>query len=80
MLSKSRPTPVVISHLVIFHLVISVAPPSRLNRVMVTVLKGALIGAVGYACYRAGGSLGRALLSLPSVKSLLETVKPPPPA
>ncbi|XP_030221882.1 traB domain-containing protein [Gadus morhua] len=60
--------------------IMSVAPPSRLNRVMVTVMKGAVIGVVGYACYRVGGSLGRALLSLPSVKSLLETIKPPPPA
>ncbi|KAG7257320.1 hypothetical protein CRUP_026032 [Coryphaenoides rupestris] len=57
-----------------------VAPPSRLSRVMCMALKGTVIGLVGYACYRAGGGVGRALLSLPAVKSLLETLRPPPPA
>lgn len=56
----------------------SVAPPSRLSWMFRTVMKGVLMGMLGYTCYRAGGSLGRALLSLPSVQSLVATLRPPP--
>ncbi|TDH09302.1 hypothetical protein EPR50_G00085200 [Perca flavescens] len=58
--------------------IMSVAPPSRFGWVLRTVLKGVVMGMLGYACYRVGGSLGRTLLSLPAVQSLLETVRPPP--
>lgn len=56
----------------------SVAPPSRLSWMFRTVMKGVMVGMLGYTCYRAGGSLGRALLSLPTVQSLLTTLRPPP--
>lgn len=55
----------------------SVAPPSRLSWMFRTVMKGVMMGMLGYTCYRAGGSLGRALLSLPTVQSLLATLRPP---
>lgn len=58
-------------------LFLSVAPPSRFGWVLRTVIKGVMMGMLGYACYRAGGTIGRALLSIPSVQSLLETLKPP---
>ncbi|XP_063756425.1 traB domain-containing protein isoform X1 [Eleginops maclovinus] len=58
--------------------IMSVAPPSRFGWVLRTVIKGVVMGMLGYACYRAGGSLGRALLSLPAVESILETLQPPP--
>uniref|UniRef100_A0A8B9L386 TraB domain containing n=1 Tax=Astyanax mexicanus TaxID=7994 RepID=A0A8B9L386_ASTMX len=51
------------------HEIMSVAPPSRVGWVLRTALKGAVLGALGYACYRAGGGVGRALLSLPAVQS-----------
>lgn len=57
---------------------LSVAPPSRLSWVFRTVMKGVMMGMLGYTCYRAGGSLGRALLSLPTVQSLLATLRPRP--
>ncbi|KAI4904462.1 hypothetical protein NFI96_015117 [Prochilodus magdalenae] len=60
------------------HEIMSVAPPSRFGWVLRTVLKGAVLGALGYACYRAGGGVGRVLLSLPAVQSLLENLRPPP--
>lgn len=56
---------------------LSVAPPSRVGWVLRMVIKGVMVGMLGYACYRAGGSLGRALLSLPAVQSVLETLRPP---
>lgn len=56
--------------------IMSVAPPSRFGWVLHTVLKGVLMGIVGYACYRAGGTLGRTLLSLPAVKSIMENLRP----
>lgn len=59
-------------------LFLSVAPPSRFGWVLCTVIKGVMMGMLGYACYRAGGGLGRALLSLPAVQSLMETLRPPP--
>uniref|UniRef100_A0A3B5A130 TraB domain containing n=1 Tax=Stegastes partitus TaxID=144197 RepID=A0A3B5A130_9TELE len=55
--------------------IMSVAPPSRFGWVLRTVIKGVMVGMLGYACYRAGGSLGRVLLSLPTVQSLLETLR-----
>ncbi|KAL6107064.1 trabd [Pungitius sinensis] len=58
--------------------IMSVAPPSRFGWVLRSVIKGALVGMLGYACYRAGGSLGRVLLSLPTVKSVLQTLRQPP--
>ncbi|XP_047451673.1 traB domain-containing protein isoform X1 [Mugil cephalus] len=58
--------------------IMRVAPPSRFGWVVRTVIKGVVMGMLGYACYRAGGSLGRAVLSLPAVQSLLETLRPPP--
>ncbi|XP_068579796.1 LOW QUALITY PROTEIN: traB domain-containing protein [Cebidichthys violaceus] len=57
--------------------IMSVAPPSRFGWVLRTVMKGVVVGVLGYACYRAGGTLGRALLSSPTVQSLLETLRPP---
>lgn len=62
------------------HEIMSVAPPSRFGWVLRTVLKGTVLGMLGYACYRAGGGVGRALLSLPAVQSLLENLRPPPTA
>lgn len=59
-------------------LFLSVAPPSRFGWVLRTVIKGAMMGMLGYTCYRVGGSLGRVLLSLPAVQSLLATLRPPP--
>ncbi len=59
-------------------LFLSVAPPSRFGWVLSTVIKGVMMGMLGYACYRAGGSLGRIMLSLPAVQSLLQTLRPPP--
>ncbi|XP_035011907.1 traB domain-containing protein isoform X1 [Hippoglossus stenolepis] len=58
--------------------IMSVAPPSRFGWVLRTVMKGVVMGMLGYACYRAGGSIGRALLSLPTVQSALEILQPPP--
>ncbi|XP_059191192.1 traB domain-containing protein [Centropristis striata] len=58
--------------------IMSVAPPSRFGWVLRTVIKGVMMGVLGYACYRAGGSLGRVLLTLPAVQSILETLRPPP--
>uniref|UniRef100_A0A3Q1ELM6 Pannexin 2 n=1 Tax=Acanthochromis polyacanthus TaxID=80966 RepID=A0A3Q1ELM6_9TELE len=58
--------------------IMSVAPPSRFGWVLRAVVKGVVVGMLGYACYRAGGSIGRVLLSLPAVQSLLETLQPPP--
>uniref|UniRef100_A0A3Q3IIW8 TraB domain containing n=1 Tax=Monopterus albus TaxID=43700 RepID=A0A3Q3IIW8_MONAL len=52
--------------------IMSVAPPSRFSWVLRTVIKGVMMGMLGYACYRAGGSLGRALLSLPAVQYVVE--------
>lgn len=60
--------------------IMSVAPPSRFGWVLRAVIKGVMMGMLGYACYRAGGSLGRALLTLPAVQSVLETMRPPPAA
>lgn len=57
---------------------LSVAPPSRFGWVVRAVIKGVMMGMLGYACYRAGGTLGRALLSLPAVQSVLDTLRPPP--
>lgn len=59
-------------------LFLSVAPPSRFGWVLRTVIKGAMIGMLGYTCYRVGGSLGRIMLSLPAIQSLLATLRPPP--
>ncbi|KAM9854005.1 traB domain-containing protein isoform 1-T2 [Aulostomus maculatus] len=58
--------------------IMSVAPPSRFGWVLRAVIKGVMMGMLGYACYRAGGSLGRALVSLPAVQSVLENLRPPP--
>lgn len=58
--------------------IMSVAPPSRLGWVFRTALKGAVLGMLGYACYRAGGGMGRALLSLPVVQSLMDKFQSPP--
>lgn len=55
--------------------IMSVAPPSRFGWVLHTVIKGVLMGIVGYACYRAGGTLGRTLLSIPAVKSIVENLR-----
>lgn len=57
---------------------LSVAPPSRLSWVLGTVLKGAVVGILGYTCYRAGRSIGSVVLSMPTVQSLLATLRPPP--
>lgn len=59
-------------------LFLSVAPPSRFGWALRTVIKVAVLGMLGYACYRVGGSLGRSALSFPAVQSLLETLRPPP--
>lgn len=56
---------------------LSVAPPSRFGWVLHTVIKGVLMGIMGYACYRAGGSLGRTVWSLPAVKSIVENLRLP---
>lgn len=56
----------------------SVAPPSRLSWVLGTVIKGAMVGILGYTCYRAGRSIGRVVLSIPTVQSFLATLRPPP--
>uniref|UniRef100_A0A3P8VKF8 TraB domain containing n=2 Tax=Cynoglossus semilaevis TaxID=244447 RepID=A0A3P8VKF8_CYNSE len=58
--------------------IMSVAPPSRFGWVLRRFFKGAMMGVVGYACYRVGGSLGRTLLSLPAVQSVMKTLRPPP--
>ncbi|XP_018602253.1 traB domain-containing protein isoform X1 [Scleropages formosus] len=58
--------------------IMSVAPPSRFGWVLRTVLKGTLLGMLGYACYRAGGSVGRALLSVPAFQSILGGSRLPP--
>ncbi|XP_019957762.2 traB domain-containing protein isoform X2 [Paralichthys olivaceus] len=39
--------------------IMSVAPPSRFGWVLRTVMKGVMMGMLGYACYRAGGSIAR---------------------
>lgn len=56
---------------------LSVAPPSRFGWVLRNVFKGAVWGLLGYACFRASKGMGRALLSLPAVQSLLENVRTP---
>ena len=66
-----------VTSLSLFQPLTSVAPPSRFGWVLRTVLKGAMLGMLGYACYRAGGGVGKALLSLPAVQSLLENLRPP---
>ncbi len=55
----------------------SVAPPSRFGWVVRKVLKGAMWGLLGYACFRASKGVGRALLSLQTVQSLLEKIRTP---
>ncbi|KAF7657918.1 hypothetical protein LDENG_00020160 [Lucifuga dentata] len=60
------------------HEIMSVAPPSYFGRVLRTVVKGLIIGMLGYACYRAGSRLGRALLCAPAVQSVLENLRPFP--
>ncbi|XP_055365588.1 traB domain-containing protein isoform X1 [Betta splendens] len=57
--------------------IMSVAPPSRFGWVLRMVTRGVMVGMLGYACYYAGGSVGRALLSSRAVKSVLETLRPP---
>uniref|UniRef100_A0AAV2KZR1 TraB domain-containing protein n=1 Tax=Knipowitschia caucasica TaxID=637954 RepID=A0AAV2KZR1_KNICA len=57
--------------------IMSVAPPSRFGWVLQTGFKGVIMGLVGYACYRAGGTLGRKLMSLPSVKAIAENLRLP---
>ncbi|TSK38487.1 TraB domain-containing protein [Bagarius yarrelli] len=57
--------------------IMSVAPPSRFGWLFCTVLKGTFLAVLGYACYRAGGYVGRAFISLPAVRSL-ENIRPPP--
>lgn len=59
------------------HEIMSVAPPSRLGWVVRKVLKGAMWGLLGYACFRASKGVGRALLSLPTVQSLFENIRTP---
>lgn len=61
-----------------WYLSCSVAPPSRFGWVLRNVLKGALLGVLGYACYRAGGFVGRAFLSLPNAAQMLGNIRPPP--
>lgn len=56
---------------------LSVAPPSRFSWVVRNVLKGAMWGLLGYACFRASKGVGRALLSLPTVQSLYENIRTP---
>lgn len=56
---------------------LSVAPPSRFSWVVRNVLKGAMWGLLGYACFRASKGVGRALLSLPTVQSLFENIRTP---
>ncbi|KAL4659375.1 traB domain-containing protein-like [Arapaima gigas] len=58
--------------------IMSVAPPSRFGWLMRTVIKGTLLGMLGYACYRAGGGVARALLSAPVFQSVLGGSRPPP--
>ncbi|TNN00511.1 hypothetical protein fugu_011757 [Takifugu bimaculatus] len=58
--------------------IMSVAPPSQLSWVLGTVIKGVMVGILGYTCYRAGRSIGRVVLSMPPVQSFLATLKPPP--
>ncbi|TRY85230.1 hypothetical protein DNTS_009268, partial [Danionella cerebrum] len=57
--------------------IMSVAPPSRLGIVMRTMLKVAMWGLLGYACYRASKGMGRVILSLPTVRSLLPDIRTP---
>ncbi|KAK9958840.1 hypothetical protein ABG768_010940 [Culter alburnus] len=59
------------------HEIMSVAPPSRFSWVVRNVLKGAMWGLLGYACFRASKGVGRALLSLPTVQSLFENIRTP---
>ncbi|XP_054897964.1 LOW QUALITY PROTEIN: traB domain-containing protein [Poeciliopsis prolifica] len=54
--------------------IMTVAPPSQLSWMLRIVVKGVLMGMLGYACYRVGGGLGRSLLTLPAVQSLIETL------
>ncbi|XP_034032890.1 traB domain-containing protein [Thalassophryne amazonica] len=58
--------------------IMSVAPPSRFGRVLHTVIKGFIVGMVGYTSYRVGWTLCRAVASLPTVQSILQIVQPPP--
>ncbi|XP_062860834.1 traB domain-containing protein [Trichomycterus rosablanca] len=60
------------------HEIMSVAPPSQFGWVVCTVLKGAVLSTLGYACYCAGRRVGRVLLSLPNVQTLLANIRPPP--
>ncbi|KAM9808221.1 traB domain-containing protein [Neosynchiropus ocellatus] len=55
--------------------IMSVAPPSSFGWVLGLVVKGVVAGMLGYACYRVGGSLGRVLLSAPTVQSVLESLR-----
>ncbi|XP_019749597.1 traB domain-containing protein [Hippocampus comes] len=58
--------------------IMSVAPPSQFGWVLHTVVKGVMIGMLGYVCYRAGGSLVRALLSSSAVRSVVDNLRPSP--
>ncbi|PWA24874.1 hypothetical protein CCH79_00010084 [Gambusia affinis] len=59
--------------------IMTVAPPSQFSWMLRIVVKGVLMGMLGYACYRVGGGLGRTLLMLPAVQTLIETLRPQPP-
>ncbi|XP_058841448.1 traB domain-containing protein-like isoform X2 [Acipenser ruthenus] len=56
--------------------IMSVAPPSLSSTVVKTVLKGSVLGILGYACYRAGSGVGRVLLSVPVVQTFMRRIVP----
>ncbi|XP_028815144.1 traB domain-containing protein [Denticeps clupeoides] len=56
--------------------ILSVAPPSRFGWLLRTAAKGAVVGMLGYACYRAGTGVARVLLNAPATQSLLANAKP----
>ncbi|XP_039625759.1 traB domain-containing protein [Polypterus senegalus] len=49
--------------------IMSVAPPSLSGTLLKTAVKGALIGMMGYLCYRAGSGVSRALLSTSMIQA-----------
>uniref|UniRef100_A0A8C4RLV5 TraB domain containing n=1 Tax=Erpetoichthys calabaricus TaxID=27687 RepID=A0A8C4RLV5_ERPCA len=49
--------------------IMSVAPPSLSGTLLKTAVKGALIGVMGYLCYRAGSGVSRALMSTSMIQA-----------
>nr|XP_057943041.1 traB domain-containing protein [Doryrhamphus excisus]XP_057943042.1 traB domain-containing protein [Doryrhamphus excisus] len=55
--------------------IMSVAPPSQIGWVLRTVMKGVMMGMLGFVCYRAGRSLVRAVLSSSTVRSVVDNLR-----